>query len=119
MANNGAKVSVSFAQQEVRNSFWRRCRDISGARIERLAELGQIKRQVCGVVDDVKVQVLQTYAVGWCRQPLSITHLAGEMQSAGFRGIELMLDTGSMELLCFKTMEAIVEGPLSWHNGMW
>ncbi|KAK8999892.1 hypothetical protein V6N11_082030 [Hibiscus sabdariffa] len=75
----GAKISVSFAQREV----------------------------------------LQTYAVGWCRQPLSITRVAGEMQSAGFRGIELMWDTGSMELLCFKTMEAIVEGPLSWHNGMW
>ncbi|KAK8492326.1 hypothetical protein V6N11_082038 [Hibiscus sabdariffa] len=90
----GAKISVSFVQRE-------------------------IKRQVCGVVDNVKVQVLQTYAVGWCGQPLSITRLAREMQSAGFRGIELMWDTCSMELLCFKTMEAIVEGPLSWHNGMW
>ncbi|KAK8999893.1 hypothetical protein V6N11_082031 [Hibiscus sabdariffa] len=92
---------------------------LDGARIERLAELGQIKRRVCGVVDDVKVQVLQTYAVEWCKQPLSITRLAGEMQSAGFRGIELMWDMGSMELLCFKKMEAIVEGPLLWHNGVW
>ncbi|KAK8480761.1 hypothetical protein V6N12_037953 [Hibiscus sabdariffa] len=90
----GAKISVSFAQRE-------------------------IKRRVCGVLDDVKVQVLQTYAVGWCKQPLSITRLAGEMQSAGFRGIELMWDMGSMELLCFKKMEAIVEGPLLWHNGVW
>ncbi|KAL4283668.1 hypothetical protein GQ457_16G016100 [Hibiscus cannabinus] len=106
----GTKVSVAFANREVRNTFWRHRRDIPNGvdklDVERATMPGGVRRRVCGEVDDVKIQVLQTCAVGWCRQPLSITRLADEMQSAGLRGIELMWITGSMVLFYFKNMEA-------------
>ncbi|KAL4284228.1 hypothetical protein GQ457_16G017560 [Hibiscus cannabinus] len=107
----GTKIYIVFANREVRNTFWRRRRDISNgvdtSVVERAPVLGGFRRRrVYGEVDDVKMQVLRTCAVRWCRQPLSITRLADEMQSDGLRGIELMWITGSMVLLYFANIEA-------------
>ncbi|KAK9032922.1 hypothetical protein V6N11_017964 [Hibiscus sabdariffa] len=59
-------------------------------------EKEQRRRRVQGVVDDSKLTILESYAVGWCKQPISLTCLAGEMQNAGLRGMELMWITGKM-----------------------
>ncbi|KAK8681583.1 hypothetical protein V6N13_053985 [Hibiscus sabdariffa] len=103
--------------------FWRRCQGVSPVVEEKPDQLGQSeqvqrdiptlelekeqrRRRVQGVVDDSKLTILESYAVGWCKQPISLTCLAGEMQNAGLRGMELMWITGKMVLLCFSSAEA-------------
>ncbi|KAK8480050.1 hypothetical protein V6N13_052019 [Hibiscus sabdariffa] len=103
--------------------FWRRHQGVSPVAEEKPDQLGQLeqvqrdiptlelekeqrRKRVQGVVDDSKLMILESCAVGWCKQPISLTCLAGEMQNAGLRGMELMWITVKMVLLCFSSAEA-------------
>ncbi|KAK9032658.1 hypothetical protein V6N11_056916 [Hibiscus sabdariffa] len=92
----GSKVRVLFVVRDTRDSFWRRKRgslprlsdppsigikgvDIEGAKVE--CEMGKL-RSVEGVVDDEKLVILHTCAIGWVKKVVSISVLAREMAKA-------------------------------------
>ncbi|KAK8508927.1 hypothetical protein V6N11_035528 [Hibiscus sabdariffa] len=53
------------------------------------------------VLDEEKMLVLETYALGWVKEVDSIRNLANEMVVAGFDGFKIMWVVGSMVLLAF------------------
>ncbi|KAK8516321.1 hypothetical protein V6N12_068929 [Hibiscus sabdariffa] len=58
-------------------------------------------RSVVGVVDEAKLSVLETCALGWVKEGVSIRVLAQEMSATGLDGFEVMWAVGSMVLLAF------------------
>ncbi|KAK9026766.1 hypothetical protein V6N11_039600 [Hibiscus sabdariffa] len=62
--------------------------------------VGQSQR-VDGVIDEEKLSVLETCALGWVKEAVSIRVLAKEMATAGLDGFEIMWVAGSMVLLAF------------------
>ncbi|KAK8507678.1 hypothetical protein V6N12_067011 [Hibiscus sabdariffa] len=58
-------------------------------------------RRVEGVIAEEKVAVMETCAVGWVKEVVSIRVLAKEIATAGLDGFEVMWVVGSMVLLAF------------------
>ncbi|KAK8997089.1 hypothetical protein V6N11_020578 [Hibiscus sabdariffa] len=54
-----------------------------------------------GVIDEKKLSVLETCALGWVKEAVSMRVLAKEMTAAGLDGFEIMWVVGSMVLLAF------------------
>ncbi|KAK8596577.1 hypothetical protein V6N12_065061 [Hibiscus sabdariffa] len=61
---------------------------------------GQSQR-MDGVIDEEKLSVLETCALGWVKEAVSIRVLAKEMAATGLDGFEIMWVAGSMVLLAF------------------
>ncbi|KAK8501491.1 hypothetical protein V6N11_013505 [Hibiscus sabdariffa] len=87
----GSRVQVSFVVRDIRDSFWRRRRGnlptlpdpptgnaTVDAGITRVVEAQAVRsrRSVEGIVDDAKLSVLQTCAIGWVKEVIPIRVLA-------------------------------------------
>ncbi|KAK9046484.1 hypothetical protein V6N11_052371 [Hibiscus sabdariffa] len=70
------------------------------ARTQLYGQRGQ-SRRVDGVIDEKKLSVLETCALGWVKEVVSMRVLAKEMAAAGLYGFEIMWVAGSMVLLAF------------------
>ncbi|KAK9042118.1 hypothetical protein V6N11_017197 [Hibiscus sabdariffa] len=68
--------------------------------------LGGQSRHVDGVIDEEKPSVLETCALGWVKEAVSMKVLAKEMAAAGLDGFEIMWVVGSMVLLAFPDANA-------------
>ncbi|KAK8972988.1 hypothetical protein V6N11_028577 [Hibiscus sabdariffa] len=116
----GSWVKVLFAARATRDSFWRRKKGslprppdspqgVVGAVTAAMgiAESRVVSpyRSVEGIVDDAKLAILQTCAIGWVKEAVPIRVLAQEMAAAGLQGFELVWVAGSMVLLYFSSME--------------
>ncbi|KAK8561059.1 hypothetical protein V6N12_048135 [Hibiscus sabdariffa] len=107
--------------RETRYSFWRQKKGslprlldpplggIDGSagavRAEEL-RLASLVRSVEGIVDSEKLSVLETCAIGWVKETISIRVLAQELATAGLDGFELMWVAGLMVLLLFPDVES-------------
>ncbi|KAL4325700.1 hypothetical protein GQ457_11G024960 [Hibiscus cannabinus] len=91
-----SRVCVSFTIRDTRDLFWRRRRENpildrpqgTGATDFGSAKPGEgrvehRRRSVEGTVDDEKLSVLQTYAIGWVKEAGPIRVLAQEMEASG------------------------------------
>ncbi|KAK9045676.1 hypothetical protein V6N11_051585 [Hibiscus sabdariffa] len=63
--------------------------------------VGGQSRRVDGVIDEEKLSVLETCALGWVKEVISIRVLVKEMVATGLDGFEIMWVAGSMVLLAF------------------
>ncbi|KAK8992037.1 hypothetical protein V6N11_044929 [Hibiscus sabdariffa] len=63
--------------------------------------LGCQSRRVDRVIDEEKLSVLETYALGWVKETVSMRVLSKETAVAGLDGFEIMWVAGSMVLLAF------------------
>ncbi|KAK8519579.1 hypothetical protein V6N12_025612 [Hibiscus sabdariffa] len=76
-------------------------------------------RTVKGVVNNEKLSVLSTCAIGWVKKAVSIKVLAHKMVDAGLDGFELMWVAGSMVLLAFLVVDArggFLSSPAVWSD---
>ncbi|KAL4351562.1 hypothetical protein GQ457_06G013110 [Hibiscus cannabinus] len=114
----GSRVRVSFARRDTRDSFWRQKKwslprspdppsHFSAPVFDRdttlRAEgpLGGQSRRVDGVIDEEKLSMLETCALGLVKEAVSMKVLAKEMAAAGLDGFEIMWVAGSIVLLAF------------------
>ncbi|KAK8606451.1 hypothetical protein V6N13_030733 [Hibiscus sabdariffa] len=58
-------------------------------------------RCAVGVIDEIKSEILQHCAVGWCCKPCRISNIAKELDESGIRGFSIMRISGSLVLLMF------------------
>ncbi|KAK9042937.1 hypothetical protein V6N11_071290 [Hibiscus sabdariffa] len=66
-------------------------------------------RRVEVVVDAGKVDVLNTCAMGWCKEPISIRLLAVEMKAEGLARMEIIWVVESMLVGCFLRVDSSTE----------
>ncbi|KAK8510041.1 hypothetical protein V6N12_035364 [Hibiscus sabdariffa] len=87
----GSRVRVLFAGV-----------DVEGAKVE--CGMGKLC-SVEGAIDDEKLVIMHTYAIGWVKKVVSIRVLAREMAEAGLEAFKLEWVAGSMVLLAFLDLE--------------
>ncbi|KAK9020582.1 hypothetical protein V6N11_010602 [Hibiscus sabdariffa] len=75
------------------------------------------RQSVEGIVDDAKLVILHTCAIGWVKEATPIRVLAHELAVAGLQGFELVWVVGSMVLLSFSSVElrdVLLESTAVW-----
>ncbi|KAK8697502.1 hypothetical protein V6N13_113647 [Hibiscus sabdariffa] len=77
----------------------------AGSRESVNGEQGEKFRQVDGVEDVLKREVLSTCAVAWCKGSLRGTELLAELKREGFTGCSVMRIAGAAYLLMFTNEE--------------
>ncbi|KAK8613163.1 hypothetical protein V6N13_100936 [Hibiscus sabdariffa] len=110
-----SQISVALAQRRVRNSYWWRKRGKDSQMQTNLivhsddcmvqSNLHK-QRQVFGGVDESKVDVLSTCAIGRCKNPISIANLASKISHVNLQGCHLMRILDLMLLIMFTTLES-------------
>ncbi|KAK8485598.1 hypothetical protein V6N11_013626 [Hibiscus sabdariffa] len=117
----GSRLRVSFAKGGSRETFWRRKRqelrdktirsdDLNSEKNQnqegRLNSASNImnkqRRQIEGMIDNDKIEILNVCAIGFCRRPFKVAELANKFHLAGLQGFRVMRIAGSLMLLMFE-----------------